>query len=71
LYESLWDLCVVGIILAVEHRYRLRKGSLLLLYAAAYTFGPVLRFVTGTWYTAPALALRIAGRRQPPLRWSF
>ncbi len=39
--------------------------------SAAYTFGPVMRFVTGTWYTAPALVLRIAGRRQPLLRWSF
>jgi hypothetical protein len=38
---------------------------------AAHTFGPVMRFVTGTWYTAPALALRVAGRRQRLLRWSF
>jgi hypothetical protein len=38
---------------------------------AAHAFGPVMRFVTGTWYTAPALALRIAGRRQRLLRWSF
>ncbi len=38
---------------------------------AAYTFGPVMRFVTGTWYTAPAFATRIARRRVPLLRWSF
>jgi hypothetical protein len=38
---------------------------------ASYTFGPVMRFVTGTWYTAPALTRRIARRRQPLLRWSF
>ena len=43
LYESLWDLCVVGIVLAVERRFRLRSGSLLAVYAAAYTFG---RFFT-------------------------
>lgn len=43
LYESLWDLCVVGIVLAVERRFRLRTGSLLAVYAAAYTFG---RFFT-------------------------
>jgi len=43
LYESLWDLCVVAIVLAVEHRFRLRKGSLLAVYVAAYTFG---RFFT-------------------------
>jgi prolipoprotein diacylglyceryl transferase len=43
LYESLWDLCVVGIVLWVERRFRLRSGSLLAVYAAAYTFG---RFFT-------------------------
>jgi prolipoprotein diacylglyceryl transferase len=43
LYESLWDLCVVGIVLVVERRFRLRTGSLLTVYAAAYTFG---RFFT-------------------------
>jgi len=39
--------------------------------SAAYTFGPVMRFVTGTWYTARAVALRIVGRRQALVRWSF
>jgi prolipoprotein diacylglyceryl transferase len=43
LYESIWDLCVVGIVLAVGHHFKLRKGSLLAVYAAAYTFG---RFFT-------------------------
>jgi len=43
LYESLWDLCVVGIVLVVERHFRLRSGSLLAVYAAAYTFG---RFFT-------------------------
>lgn len=43
LYESLWDLCVVGIVVLVERRFRLRKGSLLAVYVAAYTFG---RFFT-------------------------
>jgi prolipoprotein diacylglyceryl transferase len=43
LYESLWDLCVVGILLLVERRFRLRTGSLLAVYVAAYTFG---RFFT-------------------------
>jgi hypothetical protein len=38
---------------------------------AAYTFGPVMRFVTGTWYTAPALAAHVAGHRRSPIRWSF
>ena len=38
---------------------------------AAYSFGPVMRFVTGTWYTAPAFTLRVLGRRQPLVRWSF
>ena len=43
LYESIWDLCVVGIVLLVERRSRLRAGSLFAVYVAAYTFG---RFFT-------------------------
>jgi prolipoprotein diacylglyceryl transferase len=43
LYESLWDLCVVGIVLLVERRGHLRKGSLLPVYVMAYTLG---RFFT-------------------------
>jgi predicted ATP-grasp superfamily ATP-dependent carboligase len=39
--------------------------------SAAMTFGPIMRFVVGTWYAAPAFARRAAGRRQPPLRFSF
>jgi hypothetical protein len=38
---------------------------------AAMAFGPIMRFVVGTWYAAPALARRVVGRRQPPLRRSF
>ncbi|MHB8670924.1 MAG: prolipoprotein diacylglyceryl transferase, partial [Acidimicrobiales bacterium] len=44
LYEALWDLCVVGIVLVVERRWlRLRPGRLFLVYVAAYTCG---RFFT-------------------------
>ena len=39
LYESLWDLAVVGIVIWVERRFRIRRGFLLAAYAAAYTFG--------------------------------
>ena len=39
LYECLWDLAVVGIVLLVERRVRLRKGYLFAVYVAAYTFG--------------------------------
>jgi prolipoprotein diacylglyceryl transferase len=39
LYESLWNLVVVGIVLAVERRVPLRKGRLFAVYVAAYTFG--------------------------------
>jgi prolipoprotein diacylglyceryl transferase len=39
LYESLWDLAVVLIILWVEKRVRLRKGYLFAVYVAVYTFG--------------------------------
>jgi prolipoprotein diacylglyceryl transferase len=39
LYECLWDLAVVGVVLLVERRARLRKGYLFAVYVAAYTFG--------------------------------
>ncbi len=38
---------------------------------AAFSFGPIMRFVVGSWYAAPALARRALERRQPPLRRSF
>ena len=38
---------------------------------AAYSFGPVMRFVVGSWFAAPAIARRAAGRRQPPVSFSF
>ncbi|MGH9076800.1 MAG: prolipoprotein diacylglyceryl transferase [Acidimicrobiales bacterium] len=39
LYESLWDLACVGLILAAERRLRIRKGYLVAVYAALYTVG--------------------------------
>lgn len=39
LYEALWNLVVVGIVLVAQRRLRLRAGSLFALYVAAYTFG--------------------------------
>ena len=38
---------------------------------AVRSFGPVNRFVTGTWYAAPELARRIAGKRGPTLRVAY
>ena len=38
---------------------------------AALSFGPINRFVVGTWYTAPALTRRVLGRAQPPISFSF
>jgi Pyridine nucleotide-disulphide oxidoreductase len=38
---------------------------------AAHTFGPIMRFVVGSWYSAPAVAQRVLGRPQLPLRRSF
>ena len=43
LYESIWDLACVGLILLAERRLRIRKGYLFFVYAALYTIG---RFVT-------------------------
>lgn len=38
---------------------------------AAVSFGPIMRFVVGTWYAAPAVARGVLRRRQPPLRLSY
>jgi lysine/ornithine N-monooxygenase len=38
---------------------------------AAYSCGPVMRFVTGTWYSAPEFALKALGKRRMPVRFSF
>jgi predicted ATP-grasp superfamily ATP-dependent carboligase len=38
---------------------------------AAHSFGPIMRFVVGTWYAAPSLSARALGRRQRPLRQAF
>jgi hypothetical protein len=37
----------------------------------ALTFGPINRFVVGTWYAAPSLTRRVLGRRQRPLQPAF
>lgn len=39
LYESLYNLLVVGVLLAVERRFRLRPGNLLVLYGVLYGVG--------------------------------
>jgi FAD-dependent urate hydroxylase len=38
---------------------------------AAASFGPIMRFVVGSWYAAPAVARRAAGCRQPPISFAF
>lgn len=38
---------------------------------AAFSFGPIMRFVGRSWYDAPALTRGVLGRRQPPVRLSF
>jgi FAD-dependent urate hydroxylase len=39
--------------------------------AGTLSFGPVMRFVVGTWYAAPALVRNILGRRQRVVRMSY
>ena len=39
LYESLYCLFLLGVVLWVERRFRLRKGQMFVLYLATYTFG--------------------------------
>jgi cation diffusion facilitator CzcD-associated flavoprotein CzcO/predicted ATP-grasp superfamily ATP-dependent carboligase len=38
---------------------------------AAHSFGPIMRFVVGSWYSAPAVARRAAERRQPPVSFAY
>ncbi len=40
LYESLWNLALVRIILLVERIHRLRPGRLFAVYVAGYALGP-------------------------------
>jgi prolipoprotein diacylglyceryl transferase len=39
LYECIWDLIVVVLVIWVERRFRIRRGYLIAAYAAFYTFG--------------------------------
>jgi prolipoprotein diacylglyceryltransferase len=39
LYESLYCIFLLGVVLWVERRFRLRKGQMFALYLATYTFG--------------------------------
>jgi hypothetical protein len=38
---------------------------------ALASFGPIMRFVVGTWYAAPAVTRRVLGQRQPLLSQSY
>jgi FAD-dependent urate hydroxylase len=38
---------------------------------AAASFGPIMRFVVGSWYSAPAVARRAANSRQPQISFAF
>jgi prolipoprotein diacylglyceryl transferase len=39
LYECIWDLIVLGLVIWVERRFRIRRGYLIAAYASFYTFG--------------------------------
>jgi hypothetical protein len=39
--------------------------------SAAASFGPIVRFVVGTWFAAPAVAATISGRRQRPAQFAY
>jgi FAD-dependent urate hydroxylase len=38
---------------------------------AALSFGPIMRFVVGSWYAGPVVARSVAGRRQRPVRFAY
>jgi hypothetical protein len=39
--------------------------------SAAASFGPIMRFVVGTWFAAPAVSLSISGKRQGPIHLAY
>lgn len=39
--------------------------------SAAASYGPIMRFVVGTWYAAPVIAAAISGRRQRPAHFAY
>ena len=39
LYECIWDLIVLGLVIWVERRFRIKRGYLIAAYASFYTFG--------------------------------
>ena len=39
--------------------------------AAAASFGPIMRFVVGTWFAAPAISHAISGKRQGPMYLAY
>jgi hypothetical protein len=39
--------------------------------SATESFGPINRFVVGTWYTAPAVTRRVLGKRARLLTQSY
>jgi prolipoprotein diacylglyceryl transferase len=39
LYECIWDLIVLALVIWVERRFRIRRGYLIAAYASFYTFG--------------------------------
>ncbi|AEI09199.1 prolipoprotein diacylglyceryl transferase [Corynebacterium resistens DSM 45100] len=51
LYELLWNLLVVALLLFVDRRWRMDRGRLFMLYVAGYTFG---RFFIENMRTDPA-----------------
>jgi len=59
LYECIWDLLVVWLVIRIERRFRIKRGYLIWVYASAYTFG---RFFTEYMRIDPAhryLGLRL------------
>ncbi|KGM19162.1 prolipoprotein diacylglyceryl transferase [Corynebacterium auriscanis] len=51
LYEMLWNLLVVVLLLVIDRHWRMDRGRLFMLYVAAYTFG---RFFIENMRTDPA-----------------
>jgi len=39
LYECIWDLMVLGLVIWIERRFRIRRGYLIAVYASLYTLG--------------------------------
>jgi prolipoprotein diacylglyceryl transferase len=59
LYEALWNLALVGVLLVIERRFRLRPGRLFVIYVGGYGLGRLWVEALRIDYANKILGLRV------------